>query len=46
MESSGKVDAHTANLAYHQAMSRESNERVAALNRRWGHRQLSFVVCL
>lgn len=36
MQSSGKVDAHAANLAYHQLASREANERVAALNRRWG----------
>ena len=36
MYSSGKVDAHAANLVYHQAAAREANERVAALNRRWG----------
>jgi hypothetical protein len=36
MQSSGKGDAHTANLPYHQLASREANERVAALNRRWG----------
>jgi hypothetical protein len=36
MESSGKVEGHSATFAYHQAASREANERVAALNRRWG----------
>ena len=36
MKSSARVDAHTANLAYHQFASQEANERVAALNRRWG----------
>lgn len=36
MEGSGKVKAHIANVAYHQLASREANERVAALNRRWG----------
>jgi hypothetical protein len=36
MENNHKVDAHTANLAYHQLASRDANERVAALNRRWG----------
>ena len=36
MDTSGKVDAHAANLAYHQAAALEANERVAALNRRWG----------
>ena len=36
MKPSGKMDAHIANLEYHQLASREANERVAALNRRWG----------
>ncbi len=36
MDTSGKVDPRTANLAHHQAAAREANERVAALNRRWG----------
>ena len=36
MASRGKVEAHIADFAYHQSASREANERVAALNRRWG----------
>jgi hypothetical protein len=36
MEGSGMGETHRENLEYHQLASREANERVAALNRRWG----------
>ena len=36
MESSGKTATQIAHLAYHQTAARDANERVAALNRRWG----------